>query len=67
MFEDERADLAAATRERLAQYVDNRRKAYEAFAALDPDANYTKDAKRLYDKALRDQADYEAGSGPAGQ
>jgi hypothetical protein len=60
VFELDWREADVALRDRLAQYVDNRRKTYEAFARFDPDANYARDAKQRLDDALRVQAEIEA-------
>jgi hypothetical protein len=60
MLEPERREAEAASRDRLAQYVANRRKAYDAFAAVDSDAECTKAARQRLDKAERDLAEYDS-------
>jgi hypothetical protein len=60
VLEIERREGEMAAREQMAAYVANRRKSHEALAKLDPEANYTSDAKRLLEKALQDQAEFEA-------
>jgi hypothetical protein len=67
MFETEREELAAATRQRLAQHVENRRKAYEALAASLPMPTTPGPRSNFLDNALQDQADHEAGSGSCSQ
>lgn len=48
------------SKELMAQYVANRRKSYEAYARLDPDSQFTKNAKELLDKATRDLEEFKA-------
>jgi hypothetical protein len=59
MLEAERLEAENAARKHLAQYVANRRKLVETFASIDPDAEFTNNAKGFLSKALQDQADFE--------
>lgn len=60
MLEVEHHQAEMAARDQMAQYVTNRRKSFEALAAIDPDAGYTKAAKEVLDRALQEQADFES-------
>ena len=60
MFELDWREADRTLRERLAEYVDNHRQAYEAVARLNPNAGYALDAKRRLDEALQIRAEVEA-------
>lgn len=60
VLREERRRGEAAAREHLIQYVENRRKAYEAFASVSADAEFTQQAKQRLEKAERDLAELEA-------
>lgn len=57
---EERRRAEATAREHLTRYVANRVKAVEALGRVDPDAQFTQDAKQRLEKAQRDLAEFEA-------
>ena len=50
----------AKSRELMAQYIENRQKAYEALSQINPDSKATRDAKERLKKAERDLKKFEA-------
>ena len=50
----------ARSRMFMTQYVRNRQLSYEALARVDPEAQFTRDAKERLEKAQRDLEEFEA-------